>query len=96
MLAAATGFPPGAPAATWRQPTPTGKDGVRPRRRPLGGGGRRRLRSFDAGRSSDVPGSSSASGSGRVTLSTSPLVGFPPKWLLPRGESALSGGTGGV
>ena len=28
-----------------------------------------------------MPGSSSASGSGRVTLSTSPLVGFPPNAL---------------
>jgi hypothetical protein len=35
-----------------------------------------------------VPASSSASGSGRVTLSTSPLVGFPPNAL--DGERPLS------
>jgi hypothetical protein len=71
MIAAATGSPPGAPAAMWKRPAPTDRHGVKPRRTPLGGGGRRRLRSSDAGTSSDVLGSSSASESGRVTLSTS-------------------------
>ena len=81
MLAAATGSPPGAPAAMWKRPAPTDRHGVKPRRTPLGGGGRRRLRSSDAGTSSDVLGSSSARNRAASHSQLAPLVSFPPNAL---------------